>query len=215
MLRATENPSESGGSFDASGAFHGMYSDDDEDHPDKSHPDRKQRGSRVRRVSEGNTPHSKIGGKAGSNGRSAKTERPLNGERPKSLHSSEPKEQFPASEKESRRSLSPISSPPLPSSPAPKRTSAAPNDSGRGSSGGGGKVTANAPESKKKEKASKQDKQQKESAQTTAANGWLINSFYVVLLIKNFFKRNYDRKATFIIHFELRLTIVFFCLISF
>ncbi|XP_029169789.1 GRB10-interacting GYF protein 2-like isoform X3 [Nylanderia fulva] len=46
---ATENPSESGGSFDASGAFHGgMYSDDDEDGVAGA----SQQG-RTRRVSEG------------------------------------------------------------------------------------------------------------------------------------------------------------------
>ncbi|KYN44879.1 hypothetical protein ALC56_00875 [Trachymyrmex septentrionalis] len=46
---ATENPSESGGSFDASGAFHGgMYSDDDEDGAAGT----SQQG-RTRRVSEG------------------------------------------------------------------------------------------------------------------------------------------------------------------
>ncbi|EZA53350.1 hypothetical protein DMN91_005018 [Ooceraea biroi] len=49
---ATENPSESGGSFDSSGAFHGgMYSDDDEDGVGAS-----QQG-RTRRVSEGSAPN--------------------------------------------------------------------------------------------------------------------------------------------------------------
>lgn len=49
FYRATENPSESGGSFDASGAFHGgMYSDDDEDGAVGA----SQQG-RTRRVSEG------------------------------------------------------------------------------------------------------------------------------------------------------------------
>lgn len=48
-FRATENPSESGGSFDASGAFHGgMYSDDDDDGVAGA----SQHG-RTRRVSEG------------------------------------------------------------------------------------------------------------------------------------------------------------------
>jgi PERQ amino acid-rich with GYF domain-containing protein len=49
LFRATENPSESGGSFDSSGAFHGgMYSDDDEDGVAGA----SQHG-RTRRVSEG------------------------------------------------------------------------------------------------------------------------------------------------------------------
>ncbi|XP_026672013.1 GRB10-interacting GYF protein 2-like isoform X2 [Ceratina calcarata] len=48
---ATENPSESGGSFDASGAFHGgMYSDDDEDGVISAGGTQE---SRTRRVSEG------------------------------------------------------------------------------------------------------------------------------------------------------------------
>ncbi|XP_076179792.1 GIGYF family protein Gyf isoform X2 [Ptiloglossa arizonensis] len=50
---ATENPSESGGSFDASGAFHGgIYSDDDEDGVISAGGIQK---SRTRRVSEGST----------------------------------------------------------------------------------------------------------------------------------------------------------------
>lgn len=50
---ATENPSESGGSFDASGAFHGgMYSDDDEDGGTGGDDSREQK---TRKVSEGNT----------------------------------------------------------------------------------------------------------------------------------------------------------------
>lgn len=143
-----------------------MYSDDDEDHPsDRSNQERK-RGSRVRRVSEGNAPHSKNGIKSsasGSNIRSTKAERSLNGERPKSLHSSESKDQYTSAEKESRRSLSPISSPPMPSSPASQKTQATTSNAG---SGGGSKTAVSVTESKKKEKVSKQEKQQKEQAQT-------------------------------------------------
>ncbi|XP_020285154.1 PERQ amino acid-rich with GYF domain-containing protein CG11148 isoform X3 [Pseudomyrmex gracilis] len=45
---ATENPTESGGSFDSSGAFHGLYSDDDEDGVAGA-----SQSGRTRRVSEG------------------------------------------------------------------------------------------------------------------------------------------------------------------
>ncbi|XP_043260032.1 GRB10-interacting GYF protein 2-like isoform X1 [Colletes gigas] len=57
---ATENPSESGGSFDASGAFHGgMYSDDDEDGVISAGGTQE---SRTRRVSEGSaTSTTKLG----------------------------------------------------------------------------------------------------------------------------------------------------------
>ena len=54
-LRATENPSESGGSFDASGAFHGgMYSDGDDDEGNGVVVGGGHQEHRTRRVSEGN-----------------------------------------------------------------------------------------------------------------------------------------------------------------
>ncbi|XP_061934620.1 GRB10-interacting GYF protein 2 isoform X1 [Apis cerana] len=91
---ATENPSESGGSFDASGAFHGgMYSDDDEDGVISAGGTQE---SRTRRVSEGSAANIK---KSGSKSLSYSTTQgqitsrntnsstsTINKERPKSLH---------------------------------------------------------------------------------------------------------------------------------
>lgn len=108
---------ESGGSFDASGAFHGLHSDD-EDEPGGERPPGTRR--RVRRVSEGNAPNPNKpvtgGPKIPANSR--KLERPLNGERPKSMHEAKDQQML---DNDRRRSLSPISSPPVPSSPASKK----------------------------------------------------------------------------------------------
>ncbi|XP_043527998.1 GRB10-interacting GYF protein 2 isoform X1 [Frieseomelitta varia] len=91
---ATENPSESGGSFDASGAFHGgMYSDDDEDGVISAGGTQE---SRTRRVSEGSAanikkPSSKPLSYSSTQGQipSRNTNSGINSvskERPKSLH---------------------------------------------------------------------------------------------------------------------------------
>ncbi|KOC67726.1 PERQ amino acid-rich with GYF domain-containing protein [Habropoda laboriosa] len=116
---ATENPSESGGSFDASGAFHGgIYSDDDEDGVISASGT--QESSRTRRVSEGSTaittkPGSKplsysstqgqIASRNGNNGAGI-----INKERPKSLHPLDDKDE---SIEKKRRSSSPIKPPPV------------------------------------------------------------------------------------------------------
>lgn len=106
--RATENPSESGGSFDASGAFHGgMYSDDDEDGDGSQEP-------RSRKASEGNTSkqNNKNTAQDQSSNRQTYTStttttttiNAANKERPKSLHPFEDKD-IPVDQE--RRSLSP------------------------------------------------------------------------------------------------------------
>ncbi|XP_068985504.1 GRB10-interacting GYF protein 2 isoform X1 [Bombus flavifrons] len=113
---ATENPSESGGSFDASGAFHGgMYSDDDEDGVISAGGTQE---SRTRRVSEGSAtnikkPSSKPlsysstqGQTAGRNSNSGISS--VSKERPKSLHPLDDKNE--CIEKE-RRSSSPTKLP--------------------------------------------------------------------------------------------------------
>ncbi|XP_071873870.1 GIGYF family protein Gyf isoform X1 [Bombus fervidus] len=113
---ATENPSESGGSFDASGAFHGgMYSDDDEDGVISAGGTQE---SRTRRVSEGSgtnikKPSSKPssysstqGQTAGRNSNSGISS--VSKERPKSLHPLDDKNE--CIEKE-RRSSSPTKLP--------------------------------------------------------------------------------------------------------
>lgn len=93
-FRATENPSESGGSFDASGAFHGgMYSDDDEDGVISAGGTQE---SRTRRVSEGSAAnikksgskslsYSSTQGQITSRNTNSSTST-INKERPKSLH---------------------------------------------------------------------------------------------------------------------------------
>ncbi|XP_060829689.1 GRB10-interacting GYF protein 2-like isoform X2 [Bombus pascuorum] len=113
---ATENPSESGGSFDASGAFHGgMYSDDDEDGVISAGGTQE---SRTRRVSEGSatnikkpsskpSSHSSTQGQtAGRNSNSGISS--VSKERPKSLHPLDDKNE--CIEKE-RRSSSPTKLP--------------------------------------------------------------------------------------------------------
>ncbi|XP_017754978.1 PREDICTED: PERQ amino acid-rich with GYF domain-containing protein 2 isoform X2 [Eufriesea mexicana] len=91
---ATENPSESGGSFDASGAFHGgMYSDDDEDAVISAGGTQE---SRTRRVSEGSAANIKKSSSkplSYSSSQGQVASRNANGgtstiskERPKSLH---------------------------------------------------------------------------------------------------------------------------------
>ncbi|XP_046594566.1 GRB10-interacting GYF protein 2 isoform X2 [Neodiprion lecontei] len=117
--RATENPSESGGSFDASGAFHGgMYSDDDEDGIISAGGNRE---SRIRHMSEGNNlsnskPSSKPlpinhGQTPQTSNRRANITASSTGirERPKSLQPFEDKE---SPEVQDKRSVSP--SKPLP-----------------------------------------------------------------------------------------------------
>ncbi|CAB0035547.1 unnamed protein product [Trichogramma brassicae] len=115
---ATENTGEGGGSFDASGAFHGTYSDDEDDYGERR--DERKRGSRVRRVSEGNTPHNKQYAStlkpSSTSTPGGKGEKPLNGERAKLGLETNTK-----IEKETlhtnRRSLTPIDSPQAPSTP--------------------------------------------------------------------------------------------------
>ncbi|XP_048505447.1 GRB10-interacting GYF protein 2 isoform X3 [Athalia rosae] len=126
--RATENPSESGGSFDASGAFHGgMYSDDDEDGIISAGGNRE---TRIRHLSEGNNlSNSKPLSKSLlhnqgpiSSRRISATTNALIRERPKSLQPFEDKE---SSEEQEKRSVSPpkpLSTPnntPIKSSPPP------------------------------------------------------------------------------------------------
>ncbi|XP_078044339.1 GIGYF family protein Gyf isoform X5 [Augochlora pura] len=114
---ATENPSESGGSFDASGAFHGgIYSDDDEDGVISAGGTQE---SRTRRVSEGSAGSTtKPSGKhlhySSSQGQPLNRGPPsstisthtISKERQKSLHPLDTKDKF--TEKE-RRSNSPPS----------------------------------------------------------------------------------------------------------
>ena len=109
-----ENTGEGGGSFDASGAFHGTFSDDDDDFGERV---RDRRGSRPRRVSEGNAPHPKplvkqppVLVKAAGTPNS-KADRPLNEDKIKSSLDSSGKED------KDRRNLSPIRSPRVPGSP--------------------------------------------------------------------------------------------------
>ncbi|XP_057342048.1 GRB10-interacting GYF protein 2-like [Microplitis mediator] len=96
---ATENPAESGGSFDASGAFHGgMFSDDDDEGTAGNH------SNRTRRISEGTNSTNIKSGKptSYSNNMNQNAHRPkINNdsinhtaarERPKSLHPFENKE---------------------------------------------------------------------------------------------------------------------------
>ncbi|XP_054009524.1 GRB10-interacting GYF protein 2-like isoform X4 [Hylaeus anthracinus] len=113
---ATENPSESGGSFDASGAFHGgMYSDDDEDGVISAGGTQE---SRTQRVSEGNAANTTKsgGGKplsySSTQGQTASripsnTANTINKKRPKSFNPFSDKEE--TVEKE-RRSNSPSKS---------------------------------------------------------------------------------------------------------
>ncbi|XP_063988224.1 GRB10-interacting GYF protein 2-like [Diachasmimorpha longicaudata] len=99
---ATENPSESGGSFDASGAFHGgIFSDEDEEGVTTE--------ARHRRISEGNNnPSSKSSNKLSSYGpnvsRHSNSTSAAARERPKSLHPFDDKE---TSMNQERRSVSP------------------------------------------------------------------------------------------------------------
>ncbi|XP_076220764.1 GIGYF family protein Gyf isoform X2 [Nomia melanderi] len=116
---ATENPSESGGSFDASGAFHGgIYSDDDEDGVISAGGTQE---SRTRRVSEGSAgsttkssgkhlSYSSSQGQPISRGTSSNTPSTINKERQKSLHSFDAKEND--VEKERRSSSPPPSTKP-------------------------------------------------------------------------------------------------------
>ncbi|XP_015117853.1 GIGYF family protein CG11148 isoform X2 [Diachasma alloeum] len=102
---ATENPSESGGSFDASGAFHGgIFSDEDEEGITGE--------GRHRRISEGNNNTStKSGNKLSSYGhnviRHSNSTSTATRERPKSLHPFDDKE-TPINQE--RRSASPTKS---------------------------------------------------------------------------------------------------------
>lgn len=115
--RATENPSESGGSFDASGAFHGgMYSDDDDDGIGSAGG---AQDIRQRCVSEGNgqTNNAKTSNKPlpysnsvnqgqNVNRHTNATSSAANRERPKSLHPFEDKD----GSVEQERSVSPTKS---------------------------------------------------------------------------------------------------------
>ncbi|XP_076652489.1 GIGYF family protein Gyf isoform X3 [Halictus rubicundus] len=115
---ATENPSESGGSFDASGAFHGgIYSDDDEDGVISAGGSQE---SRTRRVSEGSAgsttkpsgkhlSYSSSQGQPLNRGPPSSTISTINKDRQKSLHPLDAKDK--AVEKE-RRSNSPSSTKP-------------------------------------------------------------------------------------------------------
>ncbi|XP_033224108.1 GIGYF family protein CG11148-like isoform X2 [Belonocnema kinseyi] len=118
---ATENPSESGGSFDASGAFHGgMYSDEDEDGGTTGGG---SQDSRTRSVSEGNTTNTpKQNTKSAPHNNNVIPGQPTvrqpytatnsaNKERPKSLHPFEEKD---IPEDQERRSLSPVRIAPTP-----------------------------------------------------------------------------------------------------
>lgn len=113
---ATENPSESGGSFDASGAFHGgMYSDDDEDGVISAGGTQE---SRTRRVSEGSAtnikkPSSKPSSYSSTQGQTASRNSnsgisSVSKERPKSLHPLDDKNEC---IEEERRSSSPTKLP--------------------------------------------------------------------------------------------------------
>lgn len=118
LSRVNENAGDSGGSFDATGAFHGIYSDDDDDRVGD-----KRRQPRIRRVSEGSTlssskssPNTKFSGftNQGSPGTPSIVRAPRNNssgahvetERPKSLHFEQHKDVLPNQE---RRSESPSS----------------------------------------------------------------------------------------------------------
>ena len=110
---ATENPSESGGSFDASGAFHGgMYSDDDEDGVISAGGIQE---SRTRRVSEGSANTTKPAGKPSSysspQGQASRdgnsTTSAVSKERPKPLHPADDKKET----AEERRSSTPVKPP--------------------------------------------------------------------------------------------------------
>ena len=137
-----------------------MCSDDDDDHGDVR---RGPRGTRVRRVSEGNQPHGKGGPKAGG-GRGSKGDRPLNGERPKSLYADAKDSLADGKTPPVRRSLSPIKSPPAPASPALSKKIS--NDS----SGGGGNLTSSPADVRKKDKLTRQqEKAQREAQQLPAA----------------------------------------------
>ncbi|XP_076756248.1 GIGYF family protein Gyf isoform X1 [Xylocopa sonorina] len=126
---ATENPSESGGSFDASGAFHGgMYSDDDEDGVISAGGTQE---TRTRRVSEGSAvnttksdnkslSYSSAQGQIASRNVNSGTTSAINKERPKSLHSLDPKDE--SIEKE-RRSNSPGKPPVTVTGNTPTKTS--------------------------------------------------------------------------------------------
>jgi PERQ amino acid-rich with GYF domain-containing protein len=172
FYRATENPSESGGSFDASGAFHGMYSDDDDDLPNKIYQDRKQRGARERRVSEGNASQYKNGGKLVlTSSRPIKFERTVNGERTKSLRGAlgNPHLQL---EKKTRRSLSPIKLTQVAITPSNKKIS--PTTNNNTSQISSNQPATNSIDSKKKDKGTKQsikDKLQKDTLQILSVNG--------------------------------------------
>ncbi|XP_076396929.1 GIGYF family protein Gyf-like isoform X2 [Megachile rotundata] len=109
---ATENPSESGGSFDASGAFHGgMYSDDDEDGVISAGGTQE---TRTRRVSEGSATNTTRSGskplaysstQAQTANRNANNETStINKERSKSLHPLDNKDES----VEKKRSNSPV-----------------------------------------------------------------------------------------------------------
>ncbi|XP_015430986.1 PREDICTED: PERQ amino acid-rich with GYF domain-containing protein 2 isoform X2 [Dufourea novaeangliae] len=116
---ATENPSESGGSFDASGAFHGgMYSDDDEDGvvsaggTQESRTRRVSEGSAVSTTKHGGRPlsYNATQGQPVSRGTSNSTST-INKDRPKPLHPINVKEDH-VVEKERRSSSPPSTKPP-------------------------------------------------------------------------------------------------------
>ncbi|XP_015586467.1 GRB10-interacting GYF protein 2 isoform X1 [Cephus cinctus] len=121
---ATENPSESGGSFDASGAFHGgMYSDDDEDGIISAGGSQEQR---ARNLSEGNNSSTSKPSKSLSHSNSLNQGQAINRhastatgtmnrERPKSLQPFEVKD---GSNEQERNGASP----PKPSASTPNNT---------------------------------------------------------------------------------------------